>query len=262
MKVREIISSNNTIFKVLLTLTRARGIKKYEMALLSGPKQIGEVLRDFPDHCSGIIFSDHHETPVVPASLEIPFYRLRSELFRQIDLYDTHQPVLLVRVDPFSRWTDASWPSGCTLCIPFQDPANVGAVIRSAAAFGVSSVVILKEAAHPFLPKAVRVAGSAIFRVSMFEGPSLNSLDVSNVPLLTLSPEGKDVADFRFPHTFCLVPGLEGSGLPDHLSEEATSLSIPMKPKVESLNAALATGIVLYLWRNGLARRRQAGINH
>jgi len=103
MKVREIISSNNTIFKVLLTLTRARGIKKYEMALLSGPKQIGEVLRDFPDHCSGIIFSDHHETPVVPASLEIPFYRLRSELFRQIDLYDTHQPVLLVRVDPFSR---------------------------------------------------------------------------------------------------------------------------------------------------------------
>jgi len=88
----------------------------------------------------------------------------------------------------------------------------------------------------------------------MFEGPSLNSLDVSNVPLLTISPEGKDVADFRFPHTFGLVPGLEGSGLPDHLSEEATSLSIPMEPKVESLNAALATGIVLYLWRNGLAR--------
>ncbi len=252
MKPRAITSSNNTTFKFLLKLTRGRGIMKYGEALFSGPKQIREVLTDFPDHCSGIIYSEHHEIPVLPVSLEIPFYCLSSELFRKIDIYDTGQPVLLVRVDPFSRWNDTSRPSGCTLCIPFQDPANVGAVIRSAAAFGVSRVILLKEAAHPFLPKSIRVAGSALFRVRMFEGPSLNRFNVANVPMLALSPEGKDIATFRFPPSFCLVPGLEGPGLPRHL-REATLLSIPMEQGVESLNAALVTGIALYLWKRGLA---------
>jgi tRNA G18 (ribose-2'-O)-methylase SpoU len=258
MKPREIISPNNTTFKVLLKLTKGRGIMKYGKALLSGPKQIREVLSDFPDRCSGIIYSEHHEIPVLPESLEIAFYRLSSELFRRIDIYDTGHPVLLIRVDPLPRWTDASWLSGCTLCVPFQDPANVGAVIRSAAAFGVSRMVILKEAAHPFLPKSIRVAGSNVLRVRMFEGPSTSNLKVSNVPLIALSPEGKDIAAFRFPPSFCLVPGLEGPGLPRHL-KKATLLSIPMEPGVESLNAALVTGIALYLWRRGQGSENDQG---
>jgi tRNA G18 (ribose-2'-O)-methylase SpoU len=139
------------------------------------------------------------------------------------------------------------------LCIPFQDPANVGAVIRSAAAFGVSKVVMLKEAAHPFHPKSVRVAGSNIFRVPLFEGPSLHRLKISDVPVVALSPKGEDVKNHIFPRSFWLVPGLEGFGLADHL-KKVEVLSIPMERGVESLNAALATGIVLYLWRSRLGR--------
>ena len=249
MKVKEIGSPENTTFKVFLKLTRARGIKKYEMALLAGPKQTSEVIRDFPDKCTGIIFSARHEPPAGPATHETPSYRLSPELFRQIDIFDTGHPVLLVRVEPFPLWDDGSCPSGCTLCVPFQDPANVGAAIRSAAAFGVSRIVVMKEAAHPFLPKALRVAGSAIFRVPVFEGPSLDRFRVSDKPVIALSQKGKDIGDYRFPPAFYLIPGLEGPGLPNHL-KKATLLSIPMERHVESLNAALATGIALYLWQS------------
>jgi len=128
----------------------------------------------------------------------------------------------------------------------------VGAVIRSAAAFGVSEIVMLKEAAHPFLPKSVRVAGSALFRVPLFQGPSLDGFEVSDGSVVvTLTPDGNDIGVYRFPDNFCMVSGLEGPGLPENL-REATALAIPMEPGVESINAALATGIALYLWQSRL----------
>ena len=251
MKVKEITSADNLEFKTFLKLTRARGIKKHGLALLSRPKQVREMLTDFPDQCAGIIVSDPKGFPLEFGIEDISIYHLRSDLFRQVDLFDTGQPILLVRVPRFTQWYDEVRATGCTLCIPFQDPANVGAVIRSAAAFGVSRVVMLEEAAHPFLPKSVRVAGSALFRVPLFQGPSLDELKVSDGPVVTLSPDGEDIGFYRFPDTFCLVPGLEGPGLPVHL-REATALAISMEPGVESINAALATGIALYLWRSRL----------
>ena len=51
-----------------------------------------------------------------------------------------------------------------------------------------------------------------------------------------------------FPPSFALLPGVEGPGLPDHIAKEHR-VSIPMKPGVESLNAATATAIALYEWR-------------
>jgi tRNA G18 (ribose-2'-O)-methylase SpoU len=112
---------------------------------------------------------------------------------------------------------------------------------------------MLREAAHPFHHKSVRAAGSSILRVSLLEGPSIRKLQKAKVPVITLSPEGKDIARYKFPSTFGLVPGLEGPGLPDTL-RPATPLAIPMEPGIESINAALATGIALYIWRGSVKR--------
>jgi len=252
MKTIDIFSPNSRIYKTLLRLKTARGIKKHGMAIVSGPRQTHDVARDFPDRCEALIFSEDHTPPSMAPIDPIVRYRLSRELFRQLDIFDTGQPLLVVRFPPFPRLGEEVWPPGCTLCIPFQDPANVGSAIRAAAAFGVSRVVILKEAAHPFHPKAVRAAGGNIFRVPIVEGPRLDELGPIGAPLIVLSPKGEDVSGYRFPPSFCLVPGLEGPGVPDALSS-AQALAIPMKNGVESLNAAMATGIVLYLWQRGEA---------
>jgi tRNA G18 (ribose-2'-O)-methylase SpoU len=249
MKVKEIDSPRNPTFKKFIKILKGEGIKKHGLAFLSGPKQVGEVFKDFPDRCAGIVVTKKQDVPKEGMPDQITVYRLGTDLFREIDAHGTNQPILLIRVNPFSEWSDRDWPSGCTLFVPFQDPANVGAVIRSAAAFGVSRAVMLREAAHPFHHKSIRAAGSSILKVSLWEGPSIRELRKTRAPLITLSPKGKNIDRYKFPSTFSLLPGLEGPGLPETL-RNVTSLAIPMEPGIESINAALATGIALYIWRN------------
>ncbi len=249
MEIIEINSSQNTTFKGFLRLKSTRDIRKHERALLSGPKQIREVLQEFPDRCTGIIFSSRHDVPDFPGAEAIPRYCLSPDLFAQLDCFGTKQPVLVVRAESLPHFDGTMDSPGCTLCVPFQDPSNVGAVIRASAAFGVTRIVFLKEAAHPFHPKSVRVAGSSIFRTPFYQGPALSQLALFENPLIIMSTEGKDVARFEFPESFCLVPGLEGPGIPESF-EGARKVSIPMANGIESLNAAMATGIMLYLWQN------------
>lgn len=247
-RVKEIVSPNNPIFKNFLKSLKTRGIRKQGLALLSGPKQVCEVLEEFKEVCAGIVFADPETIPEVGDSGDIPCYRLHPDLFRRLDLHETGQAILVVKVPEFQKWRDEDWPAGCTLFVPFQDPRNVGAVIRSAAAFGVSRIVLLGEAAHPFHYTSLRAAGSAVWRTEIFEGPPIRELKITGVPMVTLSPRGKDIGSYRFPRSFGLVPGLEGPGLPAVL-KEADCLAIPMSQGVESLNAAMATGIALYAWR-------------
>ena len=249
MKTIDINSPKNTTYKRFLRLNHPREIRKHQRALLSGHKQVREVLKEFPERCVGIILSSRHSGFDVPETGAIARYSLSPDLFRQLDAFATQHPLLIVRAEPLPRFDTTRKSPGCTLCVPFQDPGNVGAVIRTSAAFGVTQLVMLKEAAHPFHPKSIRAAGSTIFRVPFYQGPSINELKAFEIPLILMSTEGKDVAQFDFPDRFCLVPGLEGPGIPPEL-EGTDKITIPVAKGVESLNAAMATGIVLYLWKN------------
>jgi tRNA G18 (ribose-2'-O)-methylase SpoU len=250
MVIKEITSRSNPAFKMFIRLLSGQGVKKHGLALMSGTKQVPEVVRDFPERCEGVISGKG--APFfegLPGNAQR--YILSGDLFREVDIHGTGHPVLLVRVAPLPLWAAESGSPGCTLFIPFQDPANVGAVIRCAAAFGVSRVVFLKESAHPFHHKSVRAAGSTVLRVPLFEGPSIRQLVAQGFPILTLSAGGKNITGYSFPPAFGLLPGVEGPGLPREASH-LPALAIPMEPGVESLNAAVATGIALYIWRSGL----------
>jgi tRNA G18 (ribose-2'-O)-methylase SpoU len=87
-----------------------------------------------------------------------------------------------------------------------------------------------------------------VFRVPISDGPSIQQLGSAKCPIITLSAKGEDIRKFSFPDSFCLLPGIEGPGLPPEVFH-LKSLSISMERGVESLNAALATGIALYAWR-------------
>jgi 16S rRNA (guanine(527)-N(7))-methyltransferase RsmG len=251
---RDITSSSNSTFQRAIEVLNGRGIRKQGEAILAGPRVCAEVIARFPE--SVLAWLSTAAGPPPPAE-SIPWLRFDAGLFRQLDVSGTHAPLVLVKVPAIPRLAEESdWPPGCTLFVPFQDPENVGAVIRSAAAFGAKRVVLLREAAHPFHPRSSRAAGPALFQVELLRGPSLADLRVKNLPLIALDTTGPELSESPFPERFGLVVGVEGPGLPQHL-RQGERRRIAIQAGVESLNAAAAVAIALYVWSNCERERRR-----
>ena len=247
-EIREITSSSNPTYRRLRAVLAGPGIREHGEAILAGVRIRDDVVGRFPEQVLGWL-TPAEGSP--PPSETIPWIRMADPLFKELDVAGTHAPLLLVRVPEIKRWSDEDpWPLGCTLFVPFQDPENVGAVIRSAAAFGVARVVLLKEAAHPFHPRSSRAAGPALFQVPLQVGPRLADLRASAAPLIAMDTTGPELSDAPFPDRFGLVVGVEGPGLPSHL-RAGKRRRIAMQPGVESLNAAAAAAIALYVWSRG-----------
>jgi 16S rRNA (guanine(527)-N(7))-methyltransferase RsmG len=244
-EVREISSASNPTYRLLRALLGGPGIREHGEAILAGSRIRDEVVDRFPEHVLGWLTGT--EGPPPPRA-SISWFRLADPLFKDLDVAGTHAPLLLVRVPAMATWSDESpWPDGCTLFVPFQDPENVGAVIRSAAAFGVARVVLLREAAHPFHPRSSRAAGPALFQVPLYVGPRLADLRTACAPLIAMDTTGPELSESPFPARFGLVVGVEGPGLPAHL-RDGERRRIAMQPGVESLNAAAAAAVALYVW--------------
>jgi 16S rRNA (guanine527-N7)-methyltransferase len=247
-EITEISSSSNPSFREWKSLFSGRAIRKTGHALVSGSKTIGELLRLKPDIILAWIDFPRSAEPPADLPSDVPGYRLSRELFHELDVHGTEYPLLLVRVPLPLPFDISALPKGAVPFIAFQDPANVGAVIRSAAAFNARTIVMLREAANPYHPKSIRAAGTALFLVEFMEGPSIRDIGSAGIPIVALSVDGIDVSHFAFPERFALLPGVEGPGLPGEL-QTAEKVCVPISPDVESLNAAAAVSIVLYEWR-------------
>ncbi|QCQ22843.1 16S rRNA (guanine(527)-N(7))-methyltransferase RsmG [Desulfoglaeba alkanexedens] len=249
--VKRIESAQNPVFKELKRLLYGRGVKKAGKTLVAGSKLTADVAARHRDRVEGWI--SRGDEPPPPADLEerVSWIALAPSLFDELDVFGTRCPMLLAGVPDMPAWEPASGlQKGCSLLIPFQDPENVGAVVRSAVAFGVERIVLLEESAHPFHPKALRASGGAAFQARFLRGPSLSQLP-RTLPILPLSQDGMPLEGVDFPEAFGLLPGIEGAGLP--AAWRFRAIAVPISPEVESLNAATATAIVLYEW----SRRRR-----
>ena len=244
-RTRAIDSEANDGFRTLKTLLEPRGVKKDGTCLIAGKKLVPEVLRDFPHRCVELLLPRtlEHVPDDVPPDLAVT--TLAPGLFNQLDVSGTNAPIVRVRVDEMRTWTGEV--TGCVLAIPFQDPENVGAVLRTAAAFGVTDVILTKEAASPWSFKALRAGGTAALRLNLWRAGSVAELaQQTGEKLVTLSADGAPIDSVQLPKDFVLLPGVEGPGLPPEL--RPTALAIPMAGGTESLNAATATAIALYTW--------------
>lgn len=164
---------------------------------------------------------------------------------------DTQTPQKLVFTCPIPEPPE-SLPGGRLLVLDgVQDPGNVGTIWRTADAFGADGLVLLPGCADPWSPKVVRATMGACFRLSVLRC-TLNELTArlegEHIPLYAaaLGENTRDIrgADLR---RAAVVIGSEGAGVSDGvLGACHMTLKIPMRERCESLNAAMAAGIVLW----------------
>ncbi len=139
-----------------------------------------------------------------------------------------------------------------------QDAGNVGAILRSAAAFGFGQVVALEGTAALWSPKVVRAGMGAHFGLNLVEGVKADALAGLGVALLATSPHASTPIDrAELPWPCAWVIGHEGQGIgADVLAHCAQSLAIPQPGGEESLNAAAAAAVCLY---ESVRQRSRAG---
>ncbi len=256
---REITSESNPSYRRYLDLLTGAGIRKHGEAIIAGARPRDEIIGLRPQSVLAWLSGPIGPPPPDPA---IPWVRMSEGLLKPLDHAGTRAPLIVVRAPEFERFRDEDpWPLGCTLFVPFQDPENVGAVIRSAAAFGVARVVLSREAAHPFHPRASRAAGPALFQVPLLIGPAIGDLSARDTPLIALDTSGTPLDHLDFPTRFGLVVGVEGPGLPERF-RAGPRARIPIQPAVESLNAATATAVALYAWSTRAQATQAQGNPH
>ena len=137
-----------------------------------------------------------------------------------------------------------------------QDPGNVGAVIRIAAALGYDGVVLGGNTADPFSPKTLRASmGAAFVQRLAYSADLVKDLGIlkesgHTVYAAILSDGAQDIADAEPSNKMTLVIGNEGSGLsPETVKACDGAVIIPITDRVESLNASAAAAIAMWEFR-------------
>ena len=148
--------------------------------------------------------------------------------------------------------------------IDVQDPGNLGSLLRAAEAGGVTGALVCGTArggtANPFSWKALRGSMGSALRLPIVGGldatAALEALDVAAVTTVAAVPrDGHDPDTMDWSGRVAIVLGGEGPGLTDDLIERCRSrVTIPMAPRVESLNVAVAGAILVYAARRARMR--------
>lgn len=147
-----------------------------------------------------------------------------------------------------ARAREVGWP--LLVLDAVQDPGNVGAICRTAAAAGVPALVLLDGSADAFGPKAVRAAAGATFALTVARGTWAELSGCSGYGAVAHGGQAPDACDVGAYDLLCL--GSEAHGL---RRDDLHPLTIPIAPGAESLNVAAAAAILLFEFRRRLPTR-------
>jgi RNA methyltransferase, TrmH family len=183
----------------------------------------------------------------LPANVRI--VPVSERTFSGLASTQTPQPVIALVRPPQWTFEDVLRDRALALVLDgIQDPGNAGAILRSAEAFGATGVIFLKCSVNPYNPKCVRASAGSIFRLPALAGVEGDALEArfQGVRMYAALPRAeRSIAEADFRQGCAIAIGSEARGVGETVRRIASGVRIPTQG-VESLNAAVAAGILLY----------------
>ena len=172
---------------------------------------------------------------------------LPDALYRELSSVKSPTGILALIAIPDNE--DTTPHDFCVLLEDIQDPGNLGAILRSAAAAGATHIYCSKQCADVWSPKVLRAGMGAHFCLTLHENADLLTIasQFSGLRIATHVTAAKSLFDLDLTNAVAFIIGNEGAGLSVELANMATDVvAIPMHGKIESLNAASAASVCFF----------------
>lgn len=250
--MRTITSGENRIFRLCEQLTHKKYRDKLGMYLIEGENLLEEAVKNHAEIKTVLVRQDYGGN--FYGSEDKVFY-LDDRLFDRLSQTETSQGIMaIVKKPEFSRaeFTDKNDGSNYVVLDRLQDPGNIGTIIRTADAAGYGLVIAMKGTADVFSPKAVRAATGSLFRMPVVFMDSVDELmEFTRAAGKKLAATCFDTDRYYYDEdlreNIALIIGNEGGGICRELIESSDlKIKIPMHGNIESLNASVAAGILMY----------------
>jgi tRNA G18 (ribose-2'-O)-methylase SpoU len=240
--------------KKFLHLTTEKGRYKDSRFLIEGAKNVADVVELSPEILHIVLVSDGFQDDALKAAVNAK--KIRTSVVAASELAalcGTETPQGIVAVANFGALRpDWARINTVTLLDGVQDPGNLGAILRTSAALGMDAVVLGKGTCDPYNPKVVRSSAASLLRMPLETGEDLATkihfLRTKGFTIVATSPHAKvTLEQAKLRKKVALLFGNEGGGVGENLIDQADeTVRIPMKGKVESLNVAVAHGLLTY----------------
>lgn len=240
--MERITSSQNPLLRHIRKLRSSRAYREEQREFVAdGFKLLEEALKWYPK-LKTVIVSESQSVPPLPEGVRC--VQIPDSLMQSLSDMKTPQGVLFTCELP--DWKDAQVSAGMLLLDRIQDPGNLGTILRTADAFDIP-VALTNGCADPYSEKTVRASMGAVFR-TVPRQIKLEAVLSAGVPIAVtaLTPQASDLRQVRL-SDYLIVIGSEGQGVcAELLAASERQIIIPMQPRCESLNAAIAAAIVMW----------------
>lgn len=228
--------SKNKI-KLVRSFQRKKSRDEYGMFVLEGRKSIMEAITDHPELIEFIVSSDDS------IKLHDKHYFLQGEELKKISGLSSSSGWIAVLKKPK---VDPTEQDLIVVLDGVQDPGNLGTIIRTCDWFGVNRIICSKDTVDCFNEKTVQATMGSIFRVQIEYTNLEEFLATYDNPIYGALMEGENVFSHELAPKGALVLGNEGNGVRSEIQQLISHpLHIPGEGKAESLNVAIAGGILI-----------------
>jgi RNA methyltransferase, TrmH family len=249
------LSINQLKFLKSLHLRKFR--QKYHNFIVEGTKIASEVLSGAPEAVEGIFAVPEwvEANSALPAGMEEKLTVIDQAELKKISLLSTPNHVLLVVKEPAIRFDKKNVAQDLSLYLEdIRDPGNFGTILRIADWFGIPWVFCSPESVEVFNPKVIQASMGAFLRVKCLPLDfAVLKKELPELPVYGTVLDGAPVFDTQISQNAIIVIGNESRGISPAIEPYLSHrISIPRGNRggAESLNAAIATGIICAVFRN------------